>query len=154
MKCSLASIAVLLLLGCSSMQAPTADVETAINQLNAQLADAVRSGDPAAVAGFYAEDAVMMPPNMPAARGRDAIRQMWAGILGSGKVYLKLTTDKVLHAGNLATEVGSFDFTITPSGGAPQHDVGKYAVTWRNVNGQWRIVVDIFNSNLPANAPH
>lgn len=135
----------------TSTNMTAADPRPAIAQANVDFAGAARRGDAAGVANFYANDAVMMPPNMPAARGRDAIRQVWSGLLGSGKVDLTLTTDNVIQSCDLATEVGHYDFAITPNaaGAATQRDSGKYAVTWRNDGGQWRIVADIFNSNAP-----
>jgi uncharacterized protein (TIGR02246 family) len=133
---------------------PSGDAEAAIGQNTRAFTDLAVRGDAAGIANMYATDAMFMPPNAPAVRGRDAIRQVWAGLLGSGAVQLTLTTEKVLRSGNLAVEVGRYDFTVTPKGGAAMHDVGKYSVTWRNTNGEWKIAVDIYNSDLPATAPH
>lgn len=153
MKNFIGAVALVALSACASAT-QAGDPAKSIPQLNAGFSDAVRRGDAAAVASYYADTAVMMPPNMPAARGRDAIRQTWSGLLASGKIDLALMTDNLIQSCDLATEVGHFDFSLTPPGAAAMRDKGKYAVTWKNIGGQWRIVVDIFNSDLPATAPH
>ena len=38
------------------------DVRAAIDQTNAQIVEAFKAGDAAAIAGFYSEDAKMLPP--------------------------------------------------------------------------------------------
>jgi ketosteroid isomerase-like protein len=103
---------------------------------------------------IYADDAVLMPPNAPAFRGRDAIRQFWSGLLGMGKIEAEIAADTVVQSGDLATEVGHFALTITPPNApAPVKDRGKYVITWRRTGGQWKAIYDIFNSDLPAPPP-
>ena len=111
---------------------------------------AAGSGNVDGMMTTYASDAVLMPPNAPAQRGAAAIRQFWGGFLAAGRIDLKLTDENVLQSGNLATEMGRYDVTITPKGGTPIHDSGKYVLTWQKRNGAWKAVYDIFNSDLPA----
>jgi hypothetical protein len=66
-----------LMSGCAS-QAPapvdtTAD-ETALREITVTWFKAYNAGDAETAAGLYAEDAVLMPPHAPVARGRAAIR--------------------------------------------------------------------------------
>lgn len=126
------------------------DAEVAIRRANPGFVTAARNGDAGAMAAYYTDDAVMMAPNVPAMRGRDGVRQFWSGFLAAGRVEVTLTTDEVVQSGDLATEVGHYDVTITPATGAAIRDSGKYVNTWRKTNGRWFIAYDIFNSDRPA----
>jgi ketosteroid isomerase-like protein len=138
----------LLFAACASM-APANDAEQAIRKADADLTVNARAGNAAVLAAVYADDAVIMPPNAPAVRGPEAIRQFWTGFLGLGQIDLALTIDKVTQSGDLAAEIGRYEMTITPKGAAPIHDKGKYLVAWRKTGGAWKIIGDIFNSDLP-----
>ena len=143
----IALVALVLLAACASM--PANDAEDAIRKADAGFTTNARTANAAALAAFYADDAVLMPPNAPAFRGPDAIRQFWTGFLATGQIDLGLTVDKITQSGDLATEIGHYDITITPKGVAPIHDKGKYLVAWRKIGGTWKIIGDIFNSDLP-----
>ena len=71
------ALGALLMSGCAS-QAPapvdtTAD-QTALKEITATWFKSYNAGDADTAAGLYAEDAVLMPPHAPVARGRAAIR--------------------------------------------------------------------------------
>jgi uncharacterized protein (TIGR02246 family) len=106
--------------------------------------DAANRGDVAAMMSIYAEDAVLMPPNAPQLRGRTAIQQFWSGMAGAHpQIAINPTT--VWDSCDLATEVGTYDLHIGTT-----HDTGKYVITWKRMNGEWKAVADIFNSDLAA----
>ena len=142
-----ALFAAALLAACASM--PANDAEEAIRKIDAEFVANARAGNAAALAAAYADDAVIMPPNAPAFRGPEAIRQFWTGFLSMGQIDIALTPDKVTQSGNLATEIGHYEITISPKGAAPIHDKGKYLVAWRKVGGTWKLFGDIFNSDQP-----
>ena len=96
------------------------------------------------VMAFYAEDAVLMPPNVPTMTGQAAIRQFWTGLLAAPAVDLNLTTDEVNACGDMVVERGHYELTT------PFKDSGRYLVLWRKRDGRWVMVNDIFNSSLPA----
>ena len=56
------------------------------------------------------------------------------------------------EAGDLAVDVGAYDFKATPPGGKPVHEVGKYATVFKKTDAGWRIVVDTWNSDPPTPA--
>jgi uncharacterized protein (TIGR02246 family) len=152
MKRIVIAIAVLTLAACATTT-QTGDAESNIRQNTANFSTFVNRSDAASIANIYAEDAVFMAPNAPATRGRSAIRQVWSGLFGSGRADLTLTTDSVTQSGDLAVEVGHYQFGMTPAGGATMRDTGKYVVVWKRINGQWQIADDIYNSDLPPTAP-
>ena len=137
---------------CTSMTSDISrgDAEVAIGKYAANFNRAVNAGDAAGMTEMYADDAVLMAPNMPAFKGRDAIGRFWSGFVASGKVVGSVGTDDVVQSGDLATEIGHYEFTLTPPAGAPRHDKGKYVITWRKVGGRWQAVSDIYNSDLAA----
>jgi ketosteroid isomerase-like protein len=145
-------LAVVFFSACASANAP-GDTDAALTAHRRAFADNARSGNAAGLAAGYAEDAILMPPNAPAMRGRAAIQQFWGGFLGLGKIDVVLTPEKFVASGDVATEAGKYDLTITPNGGAPIHDVGKYSETFRKTGSQWLTEIDIFNSDLPAPPP-
>jgi ketosteroid isomerase-like protein len=49
-------------------------------------------------------------------------------------------------------ETGTFEWTLAPKNGLAAKDKGKYLTVWkRQMDGTWKIVRDINNSDLPAN---
>src|SRR5215831_9521435 len=73
---------------------------------NRKFEAAVAKGDASAIAKLYAVDAMILPPNAPPAKGREAIEKEFAGMLGAGFKKIVLTTEEVFPQGNFATEVG------------------------------------------------
>ena len=127
------------------------DAENAIRRANADFAANARSGNAQTlVTNFYAPDSVVMAPNMPALRGRDAIQQFWTGFLASGSVDLALTSTNVTQpASDVAVETGRYDLSLRPASGQAIKDAGKYMVVWKKSDGRWWAAEDIFNSDMP-----
>ena len=116
-----------------------------IQRLNDQFVAAFNKGDAAAMSGMYAPDAYVLPAGADMLQGRAAIQNFWAQTaqqLGDAK----LTTLDVLPLGRTAArEIGTFSFKS--KGQNPQDIVGKYAVVWRKIGGQWLLATDIWNMN-------
>lgn len=129
-----------------------AAVRQAIEQANAKFIDAMIRGDSAGMIANYADDAVVMDPGTPAARGRGEIGARFARKIQSAKVSdEKAITTSVDVAGDYAIETGTFDVTFTPKGGTLTHDKGKYLTVWKKqADGSWKIYRDINNSDGPA----
>jgi uncharacterized protein (TIGR02246 family) len=119
------------------------------DSINTAFMRAVADRDTNAVAAFYAGDARFMPPNAPAAVGHDAIRGMWAQFLAAPGMSLQLQSTEVMvaQAADMVVDIGTYRLTVTGPNNQPMEDVGKYVVVLRPVNGEWKIVVDTFNSD-------
>ena len=124
----------------------------AIRQLDAEFMKAAGARNAGAlVKAFYAPDAVLMPPNHPAVEGRASIQSFFQGFIDSGLTSIKLETPTIASAGDLAYGRGHYSLSMSPPGGTPVQDVGKYVVAYRRqANGAWRAVADIFNSDQAA----
>jgi uncharacterized protein (TIGR02246 family) len=120
------------------------DAVRAIRALEAEFQRNANAGDAAALTeAFYADDAVLLPPNTPLVNGKAAIRHFWKAFLASGVSEVVLETGNVSWSGDLAYSVGKYGFTAS---GARQ--AGKYvAIFRRQSNGVYRAVADAFNSN-------
>ncbi len=60
----------------------TAD-ESALRDLDAQWSKAAAAKDAEKTVSYYAENAVLMPPNAPIATEKEAIRTEWKNLLAS-----------------------------------------------------------------------
>jgi uncharacterized protein (TIGR02246 family) len=122
-----------------------AQSKAVIQKLNDAWTAAFNKGDGAAVAAMYAQDAYVLPPGSDMIQGRDKIAAFWnqaAQQMGD----VKLTTIDVQRLGrNAAREIGAV--SLKTKGDQPQEIVGKYAVVWRKINGQWMLATDIWNTN-------
>jgi ketosteroid isomerase-like protein len=149
---------ILLLAACATQPSgdfQAGDAETAIKRHNAAFGAAVKAGSASDLEALYGDTAVLLPPNMPATRGRAAIGQFWGGMLATGAATLELTADDVMQQGDLAVETGRYALVLTPKGATTNvNDNGKYIVVWRKIGGDWKIVRDIYSSDLPAPAAH
>jgi uncharacterized protein (TIGR02246 family) len=145
-----------ILAACSSSRSVSSDYspgddENAIRRANADFAAAARSGNAQTlVDNYYAPDAEVMAPNLPAFRGRDAIRAFWTAFLATGSVDVALTSTNVTQpSSGVAMETGRYDLWLRPASGQAIKEAGKYMVLWKKSNGRWWAAEDIFNSDMP-----
>ena len=131
----------------------SAAAKRAIDSTNAEFVKHLGMGHADVLAGFYTEQAHAMPPNGPAAVGREAIKSLWGGFIAM-KAGGKITAQSVVANGPVAIERGAYTLTFTPPGAKePMTDTGKYLVHWHNVGGKWMLADDIWNSDMPAAPP-
>lgn len=123
--------------------------EAAVRALDTKFMTAANAGDAAAVAALYAPDATLLPPDMRLARGPDAIKQTFAGMMAQASAQLELTSTKVDGRQDLAYALGTYRLVLTPktAGAKPlPTENGKFiVVSERQKDGSWRIVADIWN---------
>lgn len=116
-----------------------------IEATNARFMEAINSGDIAAVAALYTQDGVLCAPNAPMVRGRAGIQSMFEGMVQAiGVPKLQLDTLQVEERGDAAWEIGAY--TMTAGG---QTDKGKYVVVWKREGSDWKLAVDIWNTDSP-----
>jgi uncharacterized protein (TIGR02246 family) len=129
-------------------------VDAAIRAIADDYVKASLAGDAKAIAALYTEDAVEMPPNAPAVKGRVAIEQYYAKVLKSAKLSVfTLNHLETRAVGDTGYDVGTYQQTVTPTGGAAMDDTGKYAVILKRSGGAWRVAYAIYNSDRPAPPP-
>ena len=148
---ALASILCAVVLSSCAQKTDTAGAEQAIRKLDQDFLAAIAAKDSTAVANFYAEDAVLLPPNTPSVTGRDGARAFWGMVVQDPNLSFSFEPTRILvaQAGDMAVDVGTYRIRTTGPNG-PIEDVGKYSTTLTKVDNDWKIAVDIFNSDLPV----
>ncbi len=142
--------------GCAGTPPPPpvvdpAAIGAAIDSITTAFFGAVTARETTLVVGFYADDAHVLPANAPRADGKDAIRQVWAGFLSTPGLQMTVTpnTKHVSEAGDMVVDLGSYVMNWQDAKGKPMSDTGKYVTVFKKVNGEWKIVVDTYNSDMP-----
>jgi ketosteroid isomerase-like protein len=101
---------------------------------------------------YYAEDAMMLPPNMPAAAGHAAIEAAFRTFPPISSMEIR--ADEMAGAGDMAYVRGRYTMTMAPPGMAAIADSGKYLEIWRKQSdGSWKSSRDMFNSDIPLPMP-
>ena len=122
---------------------PAAD-RAAIEALTASYQTADRAGDHAAIAALYADDAVILPADKPAERGRAALDAYFAANDAEPQDITFTTNDvEISDDGDMAYEVGTI---------AGPDWSGKYLTVYRRTPDGWRIVADSWSNDAPATA--
>jgi ketosteroid isomerase-like protein len=126
---------------------------SAIQALDEQWSATAARNDLEGTVAFYADDAVVLPPNAPIATDRKSIRESWAGLLGPNTaVSWKVSKVEVAKSGELGYLYGTYSLSIQdPKGGPPVRDTGKLVEIWKKqMDGKWKCIVDTYNSDLSA----
>ena len=129
-----------------------ADEEQQIRDLEQQWAEAVQDRDLDAIVNLFAEDGRVMPPNAEPAMGRDSVRETWQGILDLPDLDLSFapTEVHVAESGDMAYTIGNYRLAYQDEGQEePTQESGKYVDIWEKVDGEWKVMVETYNSNLP-----
>ena len=147
--------------GCNSAQQPTlsppnqAAEEANIRKLDAEWVKAAQTKQVNNWMVFYADDAVVLPPNDKAASGKDNIRKPVADLLGLPELSISWQPTKVevARSGDLAYLYGTYDLSFRQPSGNVVSDKGKNLEIWKKqADGSWKCIVDTWNSDLPATA--
>ncbi len=162
MRNDLFAIAVILLLSCGCAApveepAPRIDLEAAqssLKEADRAWAEAyAASDDPAdAFVSMLADDAYLLAPDAPLARGKEAIRSIIADLEARPgfSVSWEATAADVGSAGDIGYTIGTYRMEMTNPDGEPIRIDGKYLTVWKKQpDGNWRVVADMFNPDGP-----
>lgn len=101
------------------------------------------------VASHYQGDAVLMPPNGPAFAGREKLRSLLDAMPRISA--LESAIDEIAGCRDLAFVRSHFSLNVESEGLPPTREAGKWMQIWRRQeDGQWRVAVEIWNSDRPA----
>jgi uncharacterized protein (TIGR02246 family) len=133
-----------------------ADV-AAIQAVEVQANQAYAAKDSDKIIAFYADDAVLMVPGMPATTGKAAIAAVLKQMVADPAMTLKFQSSKadVAKSGDLGYTQGSYTLTLSdPQTKQVINDHGSYVTTFRKqTDGTWKAVADIASSEVPPPAP-
>jgi ketosteroid isomerase-like protein len=99
-----------------------------------------------------APTARVLPPNAPLAVGHEQISKLFASFFALSDLKVTWQTDDVhvARSGELAFTTGHYEMSFAGPNGRTIQDHGKYATAWEKSGDGWKVIVDIFNSDLPA----
>ncbi len=135
----------------SGSEAETEAVADAIEDMEAQYASAITSGDLEAILALYSNDGAHMVPNQPAFIGKSAIRALWEERFGQNVYESTQTVEDVRVSGDLAVSRTTIKGTTTPKDGSEPNAFNLKAliVYQRQSDGSWKRVWSTYNSNTP-----
>ena len=119
-------------------------------QRDAEWAAAAADGrDLERILGYWTDDAVVMPPGLPAIVGKESLRQyVQASLQIPGFRITWASSDvKISPDGNLAYMFGSNAVTMNAPDDNSITITGRAVTIWRReADGDWRCAVDIWNA--------
>ena len=112
---------------------------------------AMNANDLQAVVALYADDATMYPPDQAEAKGKEAIRAVYAGMLGPNTARdAKVLESHYKTSGNLSTGWGRVALTLVPkAGGDPQTLEVRFTDVAEKRGGHWLYILDHPSAPLP-----
>jgi ketosteroid isomerase-like protein len=149
---ALFTVAIAVTLGASAQTGNQKAVD-AIRKTDQEWMAAYASKSVDKAASFVAPDGAMYAPNAPAAQGAEAVKNMAADMfkLPDVKISWTPTLVEVAKSGDLGFSSGTYEFSFKDPSGKTINDKGKYVTVWKKqADGSWKVVRDIFNSDLPS----
>ncbi|MGA8142818.1 MAG: DUF4440 domain-containing protein [Candidatus Acidiferrales bacterium] len=143
--------------GCAKQ--PPADTraadESAIRDLDAQWSKTAGARDVDGAVSFYSDDATLLPPNAPLAADKQSIRAEWTELLApDSSLSWRSSKVDVARSGDLAYSTGAYQMSLKNPQGKLIEDHGKFLEVWKKqADGKWKVVADVYNSDLPVVAP-
>jgi ketosteroid isomerase-like protein len=126
------------------------DVET-IRHLDAQWSKTAGAHDLEATVSFYADNAVLLPPDEAVAADKAAIRKSWAAALQAFETLSwEPTKIEIAQAADLAYLTGRWQGRLKTPGGFTAVTASFGEVWKKQPDGNWKCVADTYNSDAPA----
>ena len=121
--------------------------EKAVRDADAEWSKVAGAKDLDKTVAFYADDAIVMPPNQAMVTTKTGIRDLWKGFLDSlTNISWKTTRVEMAKSGDMGCLIGTY--TLTMKDGTK--DTGKYCEVWeKQADGKWKVATDMFSSDLP-----
>jgi uncharacterized protein (TIGR02246 family) len=146
--------ACIFLIGCTRTPKVDALAEiNAIRKIEAQWVAAIKTKDTDKILSIFAPEAVVMNANTPACVGLQSIRKSQESWFSDTTIFHSTFTStvdtiEVSASGDLAYARGNSQLNIgTPNGIVEETD--KWITIYRKINGEWKAIVDIWNSDKP-----
>jgi uncharacterized protein (TIGR02246 family) len=121
-------------------------------QLSRDWSETVASGDAEATLAFWADDATVMAPGMPAFHGKEAIREFLDGMskIPGFQISWEPISVHIADSGEMAYMIERNVATADDPSGNPVTTYGKVVTIWRrDAEGNWHNVVDMWNAAPP-----
>ncbi len=148
---------VLIASACGQQLSPDSRItdEVTIRELDMKWAQAAAAKNLEETVSYYDDDASLLPPNSSIQAGKAAVHATWTGLLGSvDSIAWQPNKIEVSRSSDLAYVIGVYQMKSKNAQGKTMDDHGKYVEVWKKQsNGSWKVVADIFNSDLLPPTP-
>jgi uncharacterized protein (TIGR02246 family) len=143
--------------GCSAAP-PSPAVDLAAEEAKIRDAEATQmknwnGKDVDKILTFYADDATLMTPGVPAMKGKDAMRPVLKTIVDDPNLKMEFSAQRVevAKSGDVAFSQGTYQLVVTdPKTKKPVTDKGSYVTAYKKqADGSWKAVSDINESEVP-----
>jgi ketosteroid isomerase-like protein len=121
-------------------------VRDAFTSICQQFKKSIEQGDLGNIGNLYAVDAKILPPNMDMLEGRDSIQAFWQRASEMGIKSYQPEILEVEYSGNLGFFVGKYTLYGNEN---RVINKGKFITVFKNIDGEWKVYRDIFNSSIP-----
>lgn len=143
------AIASLTVAACSGGEPPAAerapDVAAMPAEASNQLAQLLDQFDPEAFGNLLVDDARLLPPNIPAIDGREAIVEYYKGAVAAELDY-EVTPLRSAMIGNVGIAEGTY--RVKNLTNDTYVEDGKYMTVWVNRDGQWKVARMMVNTDF------
>lgn len=117
-----------------------------ITQQNARFTAAHVSGDVATIDSMFAPDAKSFPPGAAAVTGLPALHAFTVDYIKSGVTEFREETTDFYGNAEYVVDAGTYVVTYGPTHVTER---GKYLNVWTQVNGNWKIKSNMWNTDAP-----
>ena len=134
----------------ATLSDPDADRQ-AVAAASARFQEAENASAVDQMSALFADDLVMMGPNMPSVTGIDEVVPEMSAFHAAIAVDVEYDSQEIEVFGDWAFDRGTYSYTLTPrAGGASFHETGKYLWLYRRqADGSWKQARVIWNSSDP-----
>ena len=148
LRSAIPAMAFLLLGACAARQpAPAPNDEAGLRTADSLYVVGVRNMDIPGLVAHYAPDAIALPPDAAPLTNHDAIREFLTGFAALPQLKMNDESQTVSVSGDLGYTVNLIHATFVDPQGKPVSERMRDVHVWRrDASGQWKIVMDIWNS--------
>jgi len=142
-----------LLLGCSSPQPDPSAEQQILMKASRDWSQAAATGNVDAVVSYWADNAVVMMPDMPTFRGKEAIRKYVESSfkIPGFKISWEPLEAHVSASGEMGYIIERTTVTLPDQSGRPTTHRARAVSIWRkSEGGTWKNMVDISNPDPSA----
>ncbi|WP_245259146.1 DUF4440 domain-containing protein [Salinarimonas rosea] len=111
---------------------------------------AFNAGDAGRVAGLYAEDAIVLPPDYPVVETREGVESYVSELLEQRQAAdLAITSIEDRQIDGAYLDVGTYEMTVAGPDGEGVRVGGDYASLVEEVEGEWLVTRHVMNLDMP-----